>query len=46
MKACAAGLCLNLRNYSETAVVGLTAAKFKPLILPMSGFSLSNITHI
>jgi hypothetical protein len=51
MQACAAGYALayiptlKLLLVSRT-VVGLTAAKFKPLILPMPGFSLSSTTYI
>jgi hypothetical protein len=50
-----AGLCSRLcLTYVTTlkpklvnwTVVGLTVAKFKPLILPMTGFSLSNTTYI
>jgi hypothetical protein len=51
MKAYAAGYAL---TYASTlklklvswAVIGLTAAKFKPLILPMPCFSLSNTMYI
>jgi hypothetical protein len=51
MQACAAGYALTyvttlkLQVVSQT-VVGVTAAKFKPLILLMPGFSLSSTTHI
>jgi hypothetical protein len=51
MQASVAGNALNylialkLQLVSWT-VVGLTAAKFKPLIPPMPGFSLSNTTYI
>jgi hypothetical protein len=51
MQACAAGSALTyatilkLQLVSRT-VVGLTAAKFKPLILPMHGFSWSSTTYI
>jgi hypothetical protein len=51
MQACAAGYALTSTNtvipqLVNWTVVGLTAAKFKPLILPMTGFSLSNTTYI
>jgi hypothetical protein len=36
---------LKLQLVSWT-VVGLTAAKFEPLVLPMPGFSLPNTTYI
>jgi hypothetical protein len=51
MNACEAGYVLTyvttlkLQLVSRT-VVGLTAAKFKPLILPMPGFSLSSTMYI
>jgi hypothetical protein len=51
MQACAAGYALTyvtalkLHLISRT-VVGLTAAKIKPLIHPMPGFTLSNTTYI
>jgi hypothetical protein len=51
MQACAAGYALTyfmivkLQVVSWT-IVGLTAAKFKPLILPMHGFYLSNTMYI
>jgi hypothetical protein len=34
------------RQLDTWTVVGLSAAKFKPLIFPVSGFSLSNCTYI
>jgi hypothetical protein len=41
MQACAAGYVTTLKlQLVSWTVVGLTAAKFKPLILPMPGFSL------
>jgi hypothetical protein len=52
--SCHAGLCsrlcLNFCNYSETAVSQLNrrrpdTVKFKPFILPMPGFSLSNNSY-
>jgi hypothetical protein len=51
MKPCAAGYALTyatalkLQLVSWT-VVGLTAAKFKPLIFPLHDFSLFNTTYI
>jgi hypothetical protein len=36
---------LKLQLVRQT-VVGLTAAKFKPVIHPLPGFSLSNTTHL
>jgi hypothetical protein len=51
MQACAAGYALiyvitqKLQLVSWTGI-GLTDAKFKPLVLPMPGFSLSNTTYI
>jgi hypothetical protein len=50
MKACAASYALTyattqkLHSLSRTAV-GLTAAKFRPLVLPVHGFSLSSTTY-
>jgi hypothetical protein len=45
--SCQWGLCSKtcVTTLSWT-VVGLIAAKFKPLILPMSGFSLSTVTYL
>jgi hypothetical protein len=51
MKVCAAGYPLTyvtnlkLQLFSRT-VIGLTAAKFKPLILPKHGFPMSNNKYI
>jgi hypothetical protein len=51
MQACAAGyvltyvITLKLQLVSWT-VVGLTVAKFKPLLLPVPGFSLPNTAYI
>jgi hypothetical protein len=39
-------LCLNLFHYSETAVVGLTTAKFKQFVLPVHDFSVSSLMYI
>jgi hypothetical protein len=51
MQAYAAGYALTYltilkRQFVSWTVVGLTAAKFKPLILSMHGFSLSSTTYI
>jgi Na+-transporting NADH:ubiquinone oxidoreductase subunit NqrC len=49
MQARVAGYALtNLTNPKQLVggtVVGLTAAKFEPLILPIHGFSLSSTTY-
>jgi hypothetical protein len=51
MQTCAAGYALTYvttlkLQFVTWTVVDLTADKFKPLILPMSGFSLSNTMYI
>jgi hypothetical protein len=51
MKACAAGYTLTLATtlkveLDSRTVLGLTAAKFKPLIPPTPSFSLPNTTYV
>jgi hypothetical protein len=51
MQACAAGYALTYfttskRQLITRMVVGLTAAKFKPLTFPVRGFPLSDATYI
>jgi hypothetical protein len=51
MQACAAGYALTYLTTPKLqlvswSAVGLTAAKFKPLILTVHGLSLSNTTYI
>jgi hypothetical protein len=51
MQACAAGYDLTYLTIPKLqlvswSVVGLTAAKFKPLVLPTYDFPLSNTTYI